>query len=366
MKLSKKPRIVYIVDSSYGAPYPYAFAGLVNTMEKMGLEISCLNPATATLESFRQEIEEFKPELIFGFIQHPLQIKKIAGFLDEYHPVDAINWYDEDPNGVVGNHSEIDIIELTSSFDMWFGIDAKMVPFWKTKAAFMPPAFDEHLFRNEGLERIYDVSYIGQLGPERITKMYWPYMKEMSSFGKKAMLSIDRPMGVPLLPKPLEKFLRSKKRRKVFQKMPFWKCHWYNPEDEKAKAMVINQSKIHVGINRVLGDWEEGLKKRLPEYHIDHHGLFYQMKMRPFQAVGCGALALNEYCPELENLFEIGKEIVTFEYGDVSGFRDKLSWYISHDAEREKIAKAGYERGRKEHTFTARIKQIFNCIRKTL
>ena len=118
----------------------------------------------------------------------------------------------------------------------------------------MPPAFDEHLFRNEGLERIYDISYIGQLGPERITKMYWPYMKEMSSFGKKAMLSIDRPMGVPLLPKPLEKFLRSKKRRKVFQKMPFWKCHWYNPEDEKAKAMVINQSKIHVGMNRVLGN----------------------------------------------------------------------------------------------------------------
>ena len=104
----------------------------------------------------------------------------------------------------------------------------------------------------------------------------------------------------------------------------------------------------------------------MPEYPIDHHGLFYQMKMRPFQAVGCGALALNEYCPELENLFEIGREIITFEYGDISEFRDKLQWYLRHDQEREKIALAGYNRGIKQHTFTARVKQIFDMVRKKL
>lgn len=90
------------------------------------------------------------------------------------------------------------------------------------------------------------------------------------------------------------------------------------------------------------------------------------MKMRPFQAVGCGALALNEYCPELENLFEIGREIVTFQYGNIEEFRDKLSWYVEHDKERQLIAQAGYERGRKQHTFTERVRQIFNIVRKTL
>ena len=46
--------------------------------------------------------------------------------------------------------------------------------------------------------------------------------------------------------------------------------------------------------------------------------------------------------------------------------KEKLSWYLAHDNEREKIAKAGYERGRKQHTFTARINQIFDSVRKTL
>ena len=28
-------------------------------------------------------------------------------------------------------------------------------------------------------------------------------------------------------------------------------------------------------------------------------------------------MALNEYCPELEDFFDIGKEIITFEFGEV-------------------------------------------------
>ncbi len=77
-------------------------------------------------------------------------------------------------------------------------------------------------------------------------------------------------------------------------------------------------------------------------------------------------MVLNEYCPELEDLFEIGKEIITFEFGNVEELRDKLSWYITHDSERERVARAGYERGRKQHTFSARIQQIFDVIRKNL
>jgi len=50
----------------------------------------------------------------------------------------------------------------------------------------------------------------------------------------------------------------------------------------------------------------------------------------------------------------------------VEDMKEKLSWYLAHDNEREKVAKAGYERGRKQHTFTARINQIFDCVRKTL
>lgn len=366
MKLSLKPRIIFMDDPGYGGPYPYVFACLQDTLKAMGLDVLHLNTANVTFETFRDNINVFKPELLFGFIQDRQQVIKISKFLKDYHPVAAINWYQEDPNGIIGKEKSENTVDASENFDVWFSIDRNMLPYWKTKAAFMPPAFDQQIFTNRNLERCYDVSYIGQLGPKYVTEMYWPYMRELARFGKKAMLCIDRPMGPPLLPRLFERFLRSKKRRSFLQKLGVWQCAWENPKDEKEKAAIINHSKIHFGMNRVRGVWEDLLKSLLPNYPLDESGLFYQLKMRPFQAVGCGALALNEYCPELEDLFEIGKEIVTFQYGDTEELRDKLSWYIAHDSEREKIAHAGYERGQKQHTFTARVKQIFDMVRKKL
>jgi len=367
MKLSSRPKILYIADPNFCNPYPSPLAGIPNALEAMDLEVHYLNPAKATPESFRLEIDRFKPELLFGVIQYPDKVAKMAGFLEEYHPVAAINWNLEDPNGIIGSKEDSrSLLELSSSFDMWFGIDSKMVPFWHTQAEYVPPAFDEFIFHDDGVERCYDVSYIGHLGHGDITQMYWPYMKELARYGKRAMLCIDRPMGIPLLPRPLERFLRSKRRRRFFQKLPIWRCAWDNPQNENEKAVIINHSKVHFGISRVRGHWEDSVKALLPDYPLDRHGLFYQLKSRLFQAVGAGAMVLNEYTPELDDLFEVGKEIITFEFGDFEDLRDKLSWYICHNEERNRVARAGYERGRKQHTFSARIQQIFDIVRKRL
>lgn len=363
MKINFDTKILIISDVTQGAyGYQYAFDCVPEIIPNLGYPALIIKSEYTDFEKFQQSIKTFMPDLIFCYLQKPVEIIKIAGFLKECHSVPVINWFLEDPNAVVSSSANTSIIDATASYDFWFSQDSRMQKFWKTKSAFMPPGFDENSYRDLRLEKIYDVSYIGQLGPEYVTRMYWPYMKELSRYGKKAMLCIDRPMGIPIMPRPIEKFLRSKKRRKFLQSLPFWKCGWENPSDEKDKCRIINQSKIHFGMVRVRGEWEKKFRETFPEYPIDEHGLFYQMKGRLFQGVGSGTMAINEYCPELEELFEIGKEIVTFEYGDVSGFRDKLRWYLSHDDEREKIAQAGYERSRKQHTFSARVKQIFKII----
>jgi spore maturation protein CgeB len=63
-------------------------------------------------------------------------------------------------------------------------------------------------------------------------------------------------------------------------------------------------------------------------------------------------------------MFDIGREIVTYQFGNLEEVEDKLKYYVKHDGEREKIARAGYERGRKQHTFVARIQQIFERLRQ--
>lgn len=62
-----------------------------------------------------------------------------------------------------------------------------------------------------------------------------------------------------------------------------------------------------------------------------------------------------------KRLFRSGKKDKQLEE-----LQDKLKWYKMHNLECAKIARAGYERGRKQHTFSARIQQIFNIVRKRL
>lgn len=106
-------------------------------------------------------------------------------------------------------------------------------------------------------------------------------------------------------------------------------------------------------------------KSPRPKLPIDEHGLFYQCKGRLFHAVGGAALALNDYFPELDQMFDVGKEIVTYQFGNFDEMEEKLKYYLIHDTERERIARAGYERGRKQHTFTARIQQILDKLRQS-
>lgn len=366
MKLSLNPKVVLITNPNFCNPYPNPLNGIPVAMKKIGIEFLLINPEDVDFKEFKRQIEKFNPELIFGLIQLKHEIKKIGEYLNNYKHVPAINWNLEDPNSVVSPQDDINMADLTVDYDLWFGIDKKMLPFWKTKAFFLPQAFDDNYFFWQDIEKVYDVSYIGQLGHGNIFQMYWPYMKELSIYGKKAMLCIDRPMGIPIMPRPIEKFLRSKKRRYFLQKLPIWKCGWKNPKDEQEKAVIINQSKVHFGLSRLHGDWEEKFLKTFPKYPIDKHGQLYQIKSRLFQAVGSGTLAINDYIPELEEMFEIGKEIITFEYGNFDEMREKLGWYIKNDNEREKIANAGFQRAHRDHTFTARINQIFEIVRNSL
>lgn len=352
------PRILYVSEAHPG-PYPYVFAGILGAIEALGFAVSRLDPATATFELYREQVSRFRPDVIFCFIRQTWAACKMAEFLNQHHPAVILNWFQEDPNGVTA-----ELLEASRSFDHWFTINARMVSHWPTKAHFMPPAFDERIYDDFGLSRQYDVSFVGQLGHGLSTQMYMPYMQELARYGKRAILCLERPIGVPLLPEPLERALRSRQVRSLLQRLPVWRHTWVNPRDEREKALVINRSKIHFGISRVRGFWEDDLKRLIPSYPFDEHGLFYQVKPRVFHALGAGAMVLNDYCFELEQLFEVGKEIVTFKFGDLGELREKLMWYTFHDAERERIARAGYERGRKQHTFTARIRQILDVVER--
>jgi spore maturation protein CgeB len=81
---------------------------------------------------------------------------------------------------------------------------------------------------------------------------------------------------------------------------------------------------------------------------------------RTFELAACGAFQLVDERSLLPELFEVGKEIVTFK--DIHDLKEKLAYYRDHPEERAAIAAASKARVLRDHTYSARLKQMLSII----
>jgi spore maturation protein CgeB len=79
---------------------------------------------------------------------------------------------------------------------------------------------------------------------------------------------------------------------------------------------------------------------------------------RTFEIFSCGGFQLVDMRDGLDELFDIGEEIVTFR--DLGDLRDKVSYFLEHPEERRRIAERGRERVLQEHTYENRMKEILS------
>ncbi len=86
------------------------------------------------------------------------------------------------------------------------------------------------------------------------------------------------------------------------------------------------------------------------------------VKARVFEVSGCGSFQLCSAFDEVSRYYEIGKEIQVFR--DEKDLVDKVGYYLEHEEEREAIARAGYERTLREHTWDARYDHMFREIER--
>jgi spore maturation protein CgeB len=63
---------------------------------------------------------------------------------------------------------------------------------------------------------------------------------------------------------------------------------------------------------------------------------------------------------DLDQFYVPGKEIVL--YTTLDDLVEKVRYYIAHETEREAIARAGYERSIREHTYEKRFRKIFEKV----
>jgi spore maturation protein CgeB len=82
-----------------------------------------------------------------------------------------------------------------------------------------------------------------------------------------------------------------------------------------------------------------------------------QIKGRNFEVPGCGGFLLTSPVEDLDRYYEPEREIALF--ADDRELAEKIRYYLNHEDERAAIARAGYERTLREHTYVHRFTDTF-------
>ncbi len=84
--------------------------------------------------------------------------------------------------------------------------------------------------------------------------------------------------------------------------------------------------------------------------------------MRLYEATGVGTMLLTDHKDNLHELFDIGREVVTYSSKEEAA--ELVSYYLVHPEEASKIARAGQARTLREHTYAHRMQELIPILKR--
>lgn len=119
---------------------------------------------------------------------------------------------------------------------------------------------------------------------------------------------------------------------------------------------------------RPLGplDYYTDLPRFYPVSEVNFNATSLQMKgavnQRVFDVPACGGFVLTDYREQLEDLFDIGREVACYrEPGEIP---ELVRHYLGSPHERETMARAARERIGARHDYTHRLKSMLSALRR--
>jgi spore maturation protein CgeB len=99
---------------------------------------------------------------------------------------------------------------------------------------------------------------------------------------------------------------------------------------------------------------------------LNHHGNVpaYANNMRLFEATGMGTLLLTDWKSNLQDLFDPENEVVTYRTQEECC--EKITYYLEHSSERDRISQAGQKRTLSDHTYLHRMQEFVQIINNYL
>ncbi|HEU4501396.1 MAG TPA: glycosyltransferase [Nitrospira sp.] len=136
----------------------------------------------------------------------------------------------------------------------------------------------------------------------------------------------------------------------------------WGPGIERLKASSPLRQR-HMGL--VWGNQMYDVLRR-SQITLNHHGDVapYANNCRLFEATGMGAMLLTDWKANLQDMFQIGKEVAA--YRTTEECAEMIRYYLKHDEARMAVARAGQTRTLRDHTYRSRMQEFVELTQKRM
>lgn len=94
--------------------------------------------------------------------------------------------------------------------------------------------------------------------------------------------------------------------------------------------------------------------------NITWRGIISGIPQRIFDIMAVGGFVLSNYQSEMDNLFEIGKDLEVFH--DLKEYDEKLQYYLNHERERITIGINGYKKVKELYNYSIALNNMFSIV----
>ena len=321
-------RILYVAsEHDYGQPeqgWSFEHANFYDSLVRLGHELTCFDFETLTRELGREGMNRRLRE-VAAATRADLMFTCLTGGQFDFATIRAItdaggtttfNWFCDD-------HFRFDKFSRhwAPAFH-WVSTTAECALPWYRQAGLVNVlktqwGANPGLYRRLGLPLKYDVSFVGRVYRRR------PAIIER--LRREGLNVLVRGSGWP---------------------------EGRATQDEMIQ--IFNQSRINLNfadppkhmhwLKRLLG------RRQPPK----------QIKGRNFEIPACGGFLLTDHADNLENYFTPGQELALFASED--DLVAQIRHYLASEAERARLAEAGFQRTLREHTYAQRFNQLFETM----
>lgn len=287
-------------------------------------------------EELLEIVKREKPDLLFAFMYtDELEFET----LKEIKSLTAsIAWFADD-YWRFWNYSK-----HYSPYYTWIVTTYSKAAEWYKKAGFdnvllSQWACDTNFYKPIDIEKDIDVSFVGQYKP--------PRAKVIKALEKAGIKVVAYGFGWPNGKISQEDMIKLFSRSKINLNL--------NVRPGLLNPKVIARIFLKASINKIKPDFHF-----LDNFRTYLHFPILHTHARPFELAGCKAFVISGFSEDIPAAYKENEEMAF--YYSIQDLIDKIRYYLAHDEERERIAKAGYERTLRDHTYQKRFESIFTKV----